>query len=239
MEKRELTTQGETYSYHIIRKDVKTVRLTVDKDMRVLVTAPGYVSEKKIKEFIKGNTAFIEDNLNKRRAAFERHNVSAYKTGEYFLLLGERVDIVSKPHVENRVFLENGVLYILLSDNNTVEERERRFGQFLKKTAKRVFHELLNQYYPMFADRIKEKPHITIRKMKTKWGSANPSRNKITLNTVLVFAPKPLIAYVLVHELCHFYHLDHSKAFYQKLASIMPDYKQKRKQLRETYGFLI
>ena len=238
MEKRELIIAGKTYSYFVIRKDVKNVRLTVDKKMQVLVAAPAFVSEKKLKTFVESNIPFIDENIKKRQTAASYHRLEAYKTGEYFQLFGDRIEIVAKTHVEDKVFLENGVLYILLIDN-TKENREAEFNRFLKQTAKKVFDNLLNDYLPLFSERIKEKPHLTIRMMKTKWGTANPSRNKVTLNTALVFAPKPLIAYVLVHELCHFYHLDHSKAYYQKLASVMPDYKQKRKILRETYGFLI
>lgn len=143
-----------------------------------------------------------------------------------------------KKYFENKIFLEDDSLYIL-TDSNTFEERKKRFDVYIKKAARKIFNEMLEEKYPYFKEKIVIKPSITARNMKTKWGSANPSKNKITLNTSLLYAPKPLIEYVLLHELCHFYHLNHSKDFYNLLFKVVPDYKEKRKELRKTYGYLI
>jgi len=229
---------GKQLIYYLVRKEIKTVRLTVDNEMRAVVSAPAYVSQKKIGEFVLKHKDFIEKNILKRQEAKDLHDVDTLKTGEQFLLFGKQTKIVSKSYIEDKVFLEGDILYILLEEN-TSEARQAHFDQFIKKAAKMAFNVSLTKYYPKFSDKIKEKPKITARMMKTKWGSANPSRNRITMNTALVFAPKRLIDYVMVHELCHFYHLDHSKAFYAKLSEIVPDYKEKRKELRETYGYLI
>ena len=238
MEKLALTYQGKTYSYLLETKSVKNVKLMVDNQKRIVVSAPSYISEKKVEDFIIQNIAFIEKNLTRLNEIERLSNLKAYKTGEHFLLFGDRIQIVSKAFSKNKVSLEGKTLYLLLSED-TVENRKARFEQFLKDTGKRVFGQLLEKHYPAFEKKIKTPPHITVRQMTTKWGSANPAKNKITLNTALLYAPIDLIEYVLLHELCHFYHLDHSKAFYKKLSERVPDYKEKRKRLKETYGFMI
>ena len=238
MEKSALTYEGKTYEYLLETKKMKNVKLTVDRDKQIVVTAPPYISDKKIQEFIVQNIAFIEKNIARRNEIERLHNLKEYKTGEHFLLFGDRITIVSKAFSQNKISLEGKKLYILLTED-TAENRKAHFEKFIKDTGKRVFGTLLSQHYPAFQKKIKTPPHITVRQMTTKWGSANPAKNKITLNTALLFAPMDLIEYVLLHELCHFYHLDHSKAFYRKLSELVPDYKEKRKRLKDTYGFMI
>ena len=238
MEKLTLTHEGKTYPYFLETKRIKNVKLTVDKDKNIIVCAPSYIAIHKIENFIVENMAFIEKNISRRNEIERLHNLKEYNTGEHFLLFGDRITIVSKAFSQDKVALEGKKLYLLLKEN-TQENRKAHFEKFLKDTGTQVFGELLDKHYPAFQKKIKTKPHITVRQMTTKWGSANPAKNKITMNTALLFAPKDLIEYVLLHELCHFYHLDHSKAFYKKLAESVPDYKEKRKRLKDTYGFMI
>ena len=72
---------------------------------------------------------------------------------------------------------------------------------------------------------------VTVRQQKTRWGSCS-SRRSISLNARLLFLPSDLVTYVLVHELCHTKHLNHSPMFWRLLASYLPDYRQFDRQLR-------
>jgi predicted metal-dependent hydrolase len=67
--------------------------------------------------------------------------------------------------------------------------------------------------------------------MKTKWGVCRPREGRVTLNRNLVYLPPSLVDYVICHELAHFHHADHSAAFWQYLATVMPDCKARRKAL--------
>lgn len=73
---------------------------------------------------------------------------------------------------------------------------------------------------------------ITVRDQKTRWGSCS-SRGTLSFNYRLIFAPPVILDYVVVHELCHLTHMDHSKNFWNMVASVMPEYKECRKWLRE------
>jgi hypothetical protein len=73
---------------------------------------------------------------------------------------------------------------------------------------------------------------ITIRDQKTRWGSCS-SRGTLSFNYRLIFAPDKVLDYVVVHELCHLTHMDHSKAFWGMVESIMPDYLICKQWLRE------
>jgi predicted metal-dependent hydrolase len=72
---------------------------------------------------------------------------------------------------------------------------------------------------------------VSIRQQKTRWGSCS-SRRSISLNARLLFLPPELVRYVLVHELCHTRHLNHSPNFWRLVASYLPDYRRIDRQLR-------
>lgn len=73
---------------------------------------------------------------------------------------------------------------------------------------------------------------ITIREQKTRWGSCS-SKGNLNFNWRLIFAPEKVLDYIVIHELAHRKEMNHSQAFYRVVASVMPDYKEQQKWLRE------
>ena len=82
-------------------------------------------------------------------------------------------------------------------------------------------------------------PEVKVRKMKTRWGSCIPSKNKITLNIALISVPTKYMEYVVLHELVHFLEPNHGKRFYNIIEEYMADYKQIRKNLNKKYGNIL
>ncbi len=78
---------------------------------------------------------------------------------------------------------------------------------------------------------------ITIRDQKTRWGSRSSS-GTLSFNYRLMYAPLKVLDYVVVHELCHITHMNHSKEFWNMVGSILPDYKESRNWLKEHGGEL-
>ena len=73
---------------------------------------------------------------------------------------------------------------------------------------------------------------ITLRAMKTHWGSCNAASGHISINLRLIDMPPECLDYVVVHELCHLWEPNHSKAFWARVASVYPDYMRVRKSMR-------
>ena len=73
---------------------------------------------------------------------------------------------------------------------------------------------------------------VSIREQKTRWGSCS-SNHTLSFNWRLMLAPPQVLDYVIVHELCHLTHMNHSKEFWDLVEKIMPDYKEKKQWLKE------
>jgi predicted metal-dependent hydrolase len=237
MEKYSFSLDGRIFEYFLITKDLKSVRLKVDNDSNIIVSASKSISQKFIENFIYQNKSYIDKHIAQKKQANERHNISEYKTGEHFLLFGEKKNIAAKKFKQNSIFLENDTLYILSVDND-IDTRKKLFEKFIKKTAKPIFLNKVDEIYPRFSDKVKKVPKISIRMMKTRWGSAKPSDNKITLNAKMIYADEKMLEMVVIHEFCHFYHLNHSKEFYDLLESFVPHYKKAMKAYSKLYSNL-
>lgn len=79
---------------------------------------------------------------------------------------------------------------------------------------------------------------ITIRSQRTRWGSCS-SKGNLNFNCLLMLFPEEVIDYVVVHELCHRKHMNHSADFYKEVARVVPDYRNSRKWLKERGGLYI
>ncbi len=110
-----------------------------------------------------------------------------------------------------------------LSDQ-TKAELEKRY----REAARRVITERV-AYYHQFTGG--DYHTIAIREQKTRWGSCS-ARGTLSFHWKLILAPPVVLDYVVVHELCHLTHMNHSKDFWNMVSSVMPDYQVRRKWLK-------
>jgi len=111
------------------------------------------------------------------------------------------------------------------AERRRLETLEKRY-----RTAARARFESRAEYYQKFTGGYYSS--ITVRDQKTRWGSCS-SRGTLSFNYRLIFAPPEVLDYVVVHELCHLTHMNHSKDFWNMVARIMPDYKAHKQWLRD------
>lgn len=204
--------------YTVVRSARKTIAVTVC-DGRVTVRAPYGVKEEKIAAFVHAQADWIRKQLARFGQADARF--ASVKAGRTILVQGREIPLHAG------------------SEKNGEDER----GIFLKNlsSAKSYFMKtrafLLVEKTAAAASRVRLYPEdVSVRDFKSRWGCCD-AQKKIKLNWRLLMLPEELQEYVIVHELCHIAHLDHSAAFWKEVGKILPDYKEKRKRLKE-YSFL-
>lgn len=136
-------------------------------------------------------------------------------------LLGKKLNVIYKD--VKRPIYDSGVI--------TVKD-DTMLNNWYKQKAKDVFKKYLDEAYYVFDEKIPY-PIIKVRSMKTRWGVCNRRDNSVTLNLELIKKDPEYLNYVIVHELSHFIHFDHSRAFWRVVEKYCPDYKTVRKKLKE------
>ena len=211
-------------SPQIIRSNRKTLSLSINENSDLVVRAPHRVSDDEIQKFISEKSAWI-DNKQRLIKARLKDNENQHSSLQCLYL---------------------GSLYPLKIDNNSVEPISFNGLMFtitnvnrdsislpLKSWYKKRFIEVALPRLSYFSDKHKLKVNqVRVKEQKTLWGSCS-SKNNINLNYLLIMAPMKVIDYVIVHELVHTIHKNHSAKFWQKVATIMPNYKDARYWLKE------
>lgn len=116
-----------------------------------------------------------------------------------------------------------------IEDKLVQTEVKRAATRALRRQAEQILPARLYEYAKSYGYQFKE---VRCKALKTRWGSCSTDKI-INLNIWLMQLPDYLIEYVLIHELAHLNHPHHQTAFWSEVASIVPDYKAKRKELKQ------
>lgn len=143
-----------------------------------------------------------------------------------YLLLGQEYGIVLRQGARNSLKIEKDNFVVTLSEM-TKENFERFIEDWYRRTARKIFLKSVAKY---ISD---SPPQIKIYKMRRAWGRCYYRKNIITINLHLVKCPEECIDYIVLHELCHFTHNDHSKDFYKMVTETDSHWKQKDARLKE------
>lgn len=93
---------------------------------------------------------------------------------------------------------------------------------------------MVERWYPAVASHGVSMPHVTVRRMSSRYGSCSVGRGRITLASILVDVPRECAEYVVLHELTHFLYPNHGREFYAFIEKYMPDWKQRERLLKQT-----
>lgn len=209
----EYKIDGVKYKVVVLKKNNKNTYIKIKKDMTILVTTNYLVSKWQIKNMLDREKDFLRGSLKAAKVKYEKE--------KEFYYLGKKYDIIM-------VSLDN----IEIDDNKIYAPSMESVNKWLKKQMKALFEERLIYNYNLFEEDIPF-PKLKIRKMKTRWGVCNKRDLSVTLNSNLIRYSLKEIDYVIIHELSHLVHFDHSREFWNTVEKYMPDYKESVKVLKE------
>ena len=218
----------KTIAFELERKKMKTVRLRIRPDGRVIVSANPKVPHSFIEGFVREKGHWINRKLKQFKDTANLNGHREYVSGETVRYLGRQYRLKVFESDEEEVKYYRGYIHIYVRDKNNYSRKEELYEHWLKKKAKEAIHDSLDRIYPRLEKHNIAKPTLTVRRMSSRWGSCSANKGKITINIQLVKAPKACIDYVILHELIHFKHPNHNKNFYIFLTNLMPDWKQRK-----------
>ena len=213
----------------VVLKDIKNVYLSVYPPAgRVRITAPQHMNVDTVRVFAVSKLAWIQKQQMKLRDQ-ERETIREYLDRESHYVWGKRyllkiVEVDEAPAVE----LKAGKMFLRIRPGASAESREAVVSKWYREQLKAAIPDLLSKWEPIIGVRVER---FFVQKMKTKWGSCNPYRRSIRLNTDLAKKPASCLEYILVHELTHLREKTHNCRFTELMDQFMPQWRDYREML--------
>lgn len=204
--------------------------IKVHPDCRVQVSAAPDVSDAELIQAAKKRGRWIYEQLRTFRAQLEHVKPREYVSGESHYYLGRQylLKVVVDPSPVQGVKFYRGKIEVSVRERNAERIKSLLEGWY-KEKAKEVFKARLDAIMTQ-AIWLEQKPELRFLTMQTQWGSCSPN-GRITLNPLLVKAPRECIDYVILHELCHIAEHNHSERFYRLLSQVMPKWEKTKAKL--------
>lgn len=192
------------------KKAVKYLRLKVGQSGEISLSIPLRTKENHILEFLEKNLEWLRKTSAKIKAknSAKNENQVEFLGSNYELIIDKKASGVS----------------IELFSIKAASKAD--FRRFCDQKAKELLNASIARFAPLIARPIN---HISFKHMRTRWGSCNKAKGYINLNLDLITKKKEFIEYVVLHELAHLVHANHSKDFYTLISKHMPDYKARIK----------
>jgi predicted metal-dependent hydrolase len=232
--------------YQIVRSKRKTLSLQV-RHGQVLVRAPYSVDEKFISAFIEKKTAWLKAKIAQQSQAGDY--CCDFSHGSRLFLFGQIVTLDITFAKQSRTLLTEGidnqqVLTIVLAERNQKKfSNSILLAMAVKKQIEKYFKQQAEDIIPLKVETYSQLTSLTptsikIRQYRSRWGSCN-NRGELSFNYLLMMLPISVINYVVIHELCHLQHLNHSKEFWQLVAKHFPQYTQAKQWIKTNQSALI
>jgi predicted metal-dependent hydrolase len=212
----------------------KNISIRISADGGVRVTVPGRCGFHRAERFVMEKSNWIRQKTLKIKRLKEKNLV--WKAGDVIALRNRMISVLRGTEKKFRVIETEGGYEILLPAEYDPFEPGHQAA--MKELVARIGLKEAKRQLPGILSALSEKhalPYgrLTVRRMRTRWGSCS-SKNNISLNSGLIFLPGPLIEYVVLHELVHTIHKDHSPRFWNALEARLPGALESRRALRNS-----
>lgn len=220
--------------FSIKRKNVKNVNLNISINGEVIVTARDEVPMDFIMRFVERKASWIIKQ-KKHFKDYETESIAKKElvSGESIKYLGRQYRLKVVESNEECVKYFRGYIYLYVKDKSNFKHKEVLLNNWLDFKCKEIFKSSYDKVYKIIGKYEVPYVQISIRKMKSRWGSCLLEKQIIILNKELIKAPKYCIEYVILHELIHLIYKNHDKKFYDFLYTLMPDWKERKRILDE------
>lgn len=221
----------KNFTVEVIKTNRKSIQIKLIDEKSIQVRAPKRANETYVFDVLEKHALWIEKNSEKLKLHSMKQPIYRVEEGCQWDLLGstyllniQKAEHYSRPLA--KIKDQNIILY-----TNTDDEMVN-FNAIMalyKLMLKPVIEQLVTTYQGQMAV---EAANVTIKRQKTLWGSCSSKRN-LNFNVMVAFADMDVITYLVVHEMCHLKHMNHSIKFWHMVEDYMPGYEKQKQWLRE------
>lgn len=213
----------------VVRKNIKNIHLSVyPPNGRVRISAPARMSLDTIRVYAVSKLGWIKKQQQKLqeqeretpREYLERE--SHYVWGKRYLLKIEEVE--GSPSVE----LKHNQMILQVRPGTNEAKKQSLIEQWYREQLRAALPAIIAAWEPLMGVKVER---FFVRRMKTKWGSSNPEKHHIRLNTDLAKKPKECLEYIVVHEMTHFLEPTHNSRFIALMDQFLPKWRFYREEL--------
>lgn len=201
----------------VARKQNKHLRLRVTRPKGdIKVSCPPYTSLERVEQFVLNNLSWIEKA--EKKIALSNEN-SYLHGGEFFVLFGEKYNIIEVDSNNFSLTLDNGNAILGIPKGANNEDKQNFIKKHYKGIAKEIFPPLVEKYEKVLGVKSSK---IGYRFMTSRWGSCNVKTKNINFSVYAVTKPMEYVEYLVCHELMHLIYPNHGNAFKSALRAVIP-----------------
>lgn len=206
--------------YEVIRSDRKSIALVIDNEANLVVRAPHNTKDKEIDDFVDKKKHWIIDKQHQVSVFGEKHAPVLIETGESILYLGDTYTLLRDNVSEIKISSTN----ILIPENYNKEN----VVTWMKNEAAKLLNERVAKYAGLMGITYES---VRLSEAKARWGSCS-AKDNLNFAWRLIMCPIAVIDYVVVHELSHVTYKNHSPAFWARVKTVLPHYKEQQDWLK-------
>jgi hypothetical protein len=215
----------------VVRSPRTTADIIIERDGSVIVRAPEWAEEQQIARIVESKQRWIYKELAEWRDLNATRVLREYKNGEGFLYLGRSHRLLLVGDQETALQLKNGRFSLRrdLVDHGEIAAAKAAFRDFYVAKALVRLPLRVKYYAPKVGV---SPPNVEVKELGLRWASCSSS-GKLSFHWKCMMAPLTIVDYIVVHELCHLHHRDHTDAFWNEVDKVMPDFGERKEWLRK------
>ena len=210
----------------------RTLGITIRADKSVLVRVPLRTPVKDVRKFVTSRAEWVLKVWKKLDKRLPQHQ-QYYSRGAEFTYLGETIRLEFSKGTDQTLQLHNGLLLLTAPDIPSEDTVRRMITHWYRIQAEDLVKKRSIECHNLMQAEEIPLPSITIRSMKTRWGSYSYQTKRISLSLNLIRMPLTCLDYVIIHELCHVKIRHHGPDFWRMVSRYCPNYLAERGLLKQ------
>ncbi len=215
-------------NFEITRKKIKNIILKIESSEKIKISLPLRATIASLEGVIERKEEWILEVVEKLRN--KKVKEISYNTGDKIKLVDKIYLLDVKESILERIYEERDTLYLETTHINNEEYKKQMVNYWYREKGYQIFSSIIEKYLNLTGKKITK---LTVKTLKRNWGSCQTKTKEINLNSELLKKDMEFIEYVILHEIAHLEHPNHSKKFYNYIEKFMPNYKKIKTRGRE------